>query len=301
MYISDIRQAWGTGDSVSTITIGEGSWIGAHSSILGNVKIGKGCVIGAGSVVLRDVPDYCVVAGNPAIFRRIYEPSSGEWVRVHSEAEAREVLERRSQEPLLSICIPVGNKARGLWSCLESIYEQTDDGGLIEVCVLDNAESDEVEDVASYFGGLYSSFRYQRNPASEEDLNHLNIQAAGRARGKFIMLLEPGASFLNGTLTPFLNVLHTYPDSAAVLIQSLPAPGAPRLEYLEGLSEFLRHAARRASSLSPIVLNRREWEKTAEQGRDYRDPWMFRQYALLQSNPHFCLCRYKMIDSLVHM
>ncbi|MFD1905151.1 acyltransferase [Paenibacillus rhizoplanae] len=66
VYINDARQDWEKGGNPSdTLIIGEGSWIGAHSSILGPVKIGKGCVVGAGSVVLRDVPDYCVVAGNP--------------------------------------------------------------------------------------------------------------------------------------------------------------------------------------------------------------------------------------------
>lgn len=42
-------------------------WIGAHVIITsGCRKIGKGAVIGAGSVVTHDVPEYTVVAGNPA-------------------------------------------------------------------------------------------------------------------------------------------------------------------------------------------------------------------------------------------
>ena len=40
--------------------------IGCHSIILGNIRIGRGATIGAGSVVLNDVPEYAVVAGNPA-------------------------------------------------------------------------------------------------------------------------------------------------------------------------------------------------------------------------------------------
>lgn len=54
------------------ITIGDGAWIGGHASILPGVTIGRGSVVGAGSVVTHDVPDGCVVAGNPArIIRRI--------------------------------------------------------------------------------------------------------------------------------------------------------------------------------------------------------------------------------------
>lgn len=47
--------------------IGHGAWIGANSLILpGCTRIGIGAVVGAGSVVTHDVPDFAVVAGNPA-------------------------------------------------------------------------------------------------------------------------------------------------------------------------------------------------------------------------------------------
>ena len=49
------------------LTICDDVWIGAHVIITGGCKIiGKGAVIGAGSVVTHDVPDYSIVAGNPA-------------------------------------------------------------------------------------------------------------------------------------------------------------------------------------------------------------------------------------------
>ena len=48
------------------VVIEDDVWIGARVIILPGVHIGKGAVIGAGSVVPRDVPDYAVVAGNPA-------------------------------------------------------------------------------------------------------------------------------------------------------------------------------------------------------------------------------------------
>ena len=40
--------------------------IGANASVLKGVRIGKGAVIGTGSVVIKDVPSYVIVAGNPA-------------------------------------------------------------------------------------------------------------------------------------------------------------------------------------------------------------------------------------------
>ncbi len=47
-------------------TIEYGASIGANATIICGVKIGKWAMVGAGSVVTKDVPDYCLVVGNPA-------------------------------------------------------------------------------------------------------------------------------------------------------------------------------------------------------------------------------------------
>jgi sugar O-acyltransferase (sialic acid O-acetyltransferase NeuD family) len=60
------------------VEVGEGSFIGLGAFIIQGVKIGKWCIIGAGSVVIRDVPDFSVVAGVPAKFIRINERSNEE-------------------------------------------------------------------------------------------------------------------------------------------------------------------------------------------------------------------------------
>ena len=48
------------------IIIEDDVWIGMNCLILKGVKIGKGSVVGAGSVVTKNVPEFVVVAGNPA-------------------------------------------------------------------------------------------------------------------------------------------------------------------------------------------------------------------------------------------
>lgn len=50
------------------IHIKEGAWIGSRAIILGGVTVGKHSVVAAGSVVTKDVSDYSIVAGNPAVF-----------------------------------------------------------------------------------------------------------------------------------------------------------------------------------------------------------------------------------------
>jgi acetyltransferase-like isoleucine patch superfamily enzyme len=46
--------------------IGSHCFIGCGSIILPNISIGNHVIVGAGSVVTRDVPDNCIVVGNPA-------------------------------------------------------------------------------------------------------------------------------------------------------------------------------------------------------------------------------------------
>ena len=48
------------------VFIGENSLVGANSVIRENISVGKNVIIGTGSVVVRDVPDNVMVAGNPA-------------------------------------------------------------------------------------------------------------------------------------------------------------------------------------------------------------------------------------------
>ncbi len=60
-----------------SIKVGDNVVIGARSIIFYNVSIGENALVAAGSVVTRDVPDYAIVAGNPAKIigdtRQLYE------------------------------------------------------------------------------------------------------------------------------------------------------------------------------------------------------------------------------------
>lgn len=67
-------------DRYSPVTIGEDCWIGGGSVIRPGVTIGNRVVVAAGSVVVRDVPDDVLVAGNPAVIKR-------RLVRAHTKEE----------------------------------------------------------------------------------------------------------------------------------------------------------------------------------------------------------------------
>lgn len=53
------------------VTIKDKAWIGFNSIILKGVTIGEGAIVGSGSVVSKDVPDWTIVAGNPAQIVRV--------------------------------------------------------------------------------------------------------------------------------------------------------------------------------------------------------------------------------------
>lgn len=80
VYIGDVRHSYSDvyqpiikqeTVNLGTVTVGEGSWIGENTCIIG-ANIGKHCVIGANSVVTHDIPDYSVAVGSPAIVIKSY-------------------------------------------------------------------------------------------------------------------------------------------------------------------------------------------------------------------------------------
>jgi acetyltransferase-like isoleucine patch superfamily enzyme len=48
------------------VLLKNGCWIGAGATILPGITVGKAAIVGAGAIVTHDVPDFTIVAGNPA-------------------------------------------------------------------------------------------------------------------------------------------------------------------------------------------------------------------------------------------
>lgn len=52
------------------VVMGDDIWIGGNVTILPGVHIGSHSIIGACAVVTKDVPEYAIVAGNPAVIKK---------------------------------------------------------------------------------------------------------------------------------------------------------------------------------------------------------------------------------------
>jgi acetyltransferase-like isoleucine patch superfamily enzyme len=70
--------------TTSPITIGNDSWIGANAVITAGVQIGKHVIVAAGSVVTKNVPDFSIVAGNPARIIKQYNEITQSWEKVNT-------------------------------------------------------------------------------------------------------------------------------------------------------------------------------------------------------------------------
>lgn len=64
------------------IVIEDDCWIGANCVITAGVRIGKHSVVAGGSVVTKEVPPYCIAAGNPARIIKKYDFQTGIWQKV---------------------------------------------------------------------------------------------------------------------------------------------------------------------------------------------------------------------------
>ena len=66
------------------VKIGAGAWIGENACIIG-ASVGKNSVVGANAVVTKDIPDFCVATGIPAMIIKKYNFETNQWQKTNSE------------------------------------------------------------------------------------------------------------------------------------------------------------------------------------------------------------------------
>lgn len=71
VFVNDLRPRSRSAHwKCSETLLREGCSIGANATVLAGIQIGRFAMVGVGAVVTRDVPDFALMVGNPARFRR---------------------------------------------------------------------------------------------------------------------------------------------------------------------------------------------------------------------------------------
>lgn len=68
------------------VIIKDGAWLGENVCVIG-ASVGKNSVIGSNSVVTKDIPDYCVAVGSPAVVIKRYNFDTKQWGKTDKEGQ----------------------------------------------------------------------------------------------------------------------------------------------------------------------------------------------------------------------
>ena len=68
----------------SPVIIADGAWLGENVCVIG-ASVGRNSVVGSNSVVTKDIPDYCVAIGSPAVVVKRYNFDNKQWQKTDKE------------------------------------------------------------------------------------------------------------------------------------------------------------------------------------------------------------------------
>lgn len=68
------------------VIIADGAWLGENVCVIG-ARVGRNSVVGANSVVTRDIPDYCVAVGSPAVIIKRYNFDTKQWCKTDKDGQ----------------------------------------------------------------------------------------------------------------------------------------------------------------------------------------------------------------------
>jgi acetyltransferase-like isoleucine patch superfamily enzyme len=171
------------------VVIGEGSWIGANSTVCSGVTIGKNSVVGANSVVTKDIPDYSVAVGAPA---RVIK-------QINSAMEKPYKLS-------VTIGIPAYNEGANIGYLLENIFLQKCPNFFLEkIIIISDASTDNtVKKAAAFKDDRVKIIENKERLGKPESQNKI----INNTKSDILVILDAdirlkGVNFLSELIKPF--------------------------------------------------------------------------------------------------
>lgn len=154
------------------------------------------------------------------------------------------------QDPILSVVIPTWNRARLVCEAIDSALNQR--AGEVEVIVVDDASTDTTPDLLQQtYGSRIQMLRLSRRGGPGAARN----AGARLARGEFVAFLDSDDVWLPGKLDAELRALERFPNSEAVVSDSLNFfEGRP-----DGRSRFAQNGLLAATRGRICLANQCEW------------------------------------------
>lgn len=137
-------------------------------------------------------------------------------------------------QPILSICIPTYKREYLIEKLLTGIYSQNCDCSLFEVCITDNSETDETQDlIQEKFAGI-SNLHYKK---VECEGYRNSIEALKLGNGKFLKLHNDYTMFNDGCLQKLIDSIVAQEKDRPVVFYTLRGKKETRLYKL--FDEFM--------------------------------------------------------------
>ena len=234
----------------------------------------------------KDVPNQCVVAGNPAQIIKAMDYENGKWIDIKDDVELQHLLEKRKKtQPILSIGIPTFNRSCYLNKCLKAIYKQVGHDDLVEVFVSDNASPDNTPQVVANYQ-KYSNLTYHRNKINIGGRNFENVWE--KSHGKYTVAVGDDDYFGGNAIYNAVACLYANPE-LSILSMVPNNDDKYGVYYGKGIDDFVDRVSYLSTYISGFIMNRKYFlqiDKRLKFG-DTQLNQVYIQLEILRQHPSF--------------
>lgn len=275
------------------ISIGKGTQIGDNVVIEGSCNIGKNVLIKNNSYITSDIPDYCVVSGNPSKIINIYDFSVGSYVNILDDRHFKNVLKKNAStkvKPILTVGIPTYNRCNYLRETLYSILKQLGDNPYVEIIVVDNASDDNTNLLIEELRRTYPNIKYYINERNIGMIRNI-FRVYELGEGEFILSTGSDDPWMENVLYGIYNCVCSNIDKSILLMKGHNGP----MECIsgKGTSEYILEAAANATFLSAVIIKKEIFSKVLDYDKYHKTLLsnVYLQLKMLQLEPNFCIIK----------